>query len=310
MSDTGKAIRAVCRIINKSSCGSGSVCGKHPAGGSYVLTNAHVAGSRVGRIVTVEVESLGRRRFEGRVIRAAYSSRVSADWALIHVEGLEEIEPVYLTRELPRRGESMYTKGFPRCQPHDGTDIEQFQVLNNGVLLWEPDAIGGQSGSGVWGDEDHLQKALLTWSMQYKGKWRGAGQLTNEIWQQNRSFVLNRALRGAARIPGAEYVERPSDSYDFTGIDRSTLTDPSLNEGIFSERLEAGISDIPEIWFEEIDSTGDNDIEGEPDSKRVAIAALTRVQKMVENELSQLESQHTDILEPEEDSDGSLTFGL
>ena len=69
---TGPAIRGVCRILNKSSCGSGSICGITQAGKSLILTNAHVAGSRVGRVVDVEVESQ-RKKLKARVIMAAYS---------------------------------------------------------------------------------------------------------------------------------------------------------------------------------------------------------------------------------------------
>ena len=309
---TGPSIRAVCRIINQNSCGSGSICGyDDDMSGSYVLTNSHVVGTQINRQVTVEVESLNRKRFTGRVVRAAYSSSVSADWALLHVPGLLEVEPVYLTRELPKKGESMYTRGFPRCQAHQGTDITQYAVLNNGVLLWEPDAIGGQSGSGVWGDDDHLQKALLTWSMQYRGKWRGAGQLTNEIWSQNRDFKLNRSLRGAPHK--YNFKELPGNDYDFTDIDRSGLTDPEVKEGIFSEPIKQGIQDYP-IWFEEVQPE-----EPEPDPEQPSgpgrvnrnrvIASLTRIQNQTDIELKRYQDEETEIVDPADPETG-LTFGL
>lgn len=311
MSSTGPAIRAVCRIINQNSCGSGSICGYHPDNGAFVLTNAHVAGTRIGRIVSVEVESLGRRRFNGRVIRAAYSNSVSADWALLHVPGLTEVKPVYLTRELPKRGESMYTKGFPRCQPHNGTDIEQFTTLNNGVLLWEPDAIGGQSGSAVWGDADHVQKALLTWSMNYRGRWRGAGQLTAEIWKQNRDFKLTRSLRGSARIPDAEYKELPHE-FDL-GDTEPGRDDPEIREGIFSETINQGIQDYP-IWLETVQPT---DPEPDPEdpptggsSSKEHLASLTRIQAQVEDEIERLHSADSEVVNPNDPEDGSPTFGL
>ena len=307
MSSTGPAIRAVCRIINQNSCGSGSVCGYSPQGGSYVLTNAHVAGTRIGRQVVVEVESLNRKRFYGKVIRAAYTNNSSADWALLHVPELTEIKPVYLTRELPKQGESMYTKGFPRCQPHDGTDIEQQVVLNNGVLLWSPNAIGGQSGSGVWGDNDHLQKALLTWSMNYRGRWWGAGQLTAEIYKQNRDFKLTGTFRAPIRLPDAEYVELPGiNDFDFNGIDRSGLDDPEVKEGIFSEPMEQGIQDYP-IWEHMVEPEEPEDPEV-PDSSKV-IKSLNNVKDAVESEIEKWNRKGSDIVDPS-DPENNNTFGL
>lgn len=310
MSSTGPSIRAVCRVLNRNSCGSGSVCGKAPQGGSYVLTNAHVAGTQINREVVVEVEKLNRKRFKARVIRAAYSDRVSADWALLHVPGLEEVEPVYLTRKLPARGESLYTKGFPRCQPHGGTDIEQFRTLNNGVLLWKPNAIGGQSGSGVWGDSDGLQKALLTWSMSSNGRWYGAGQLTAEIWAQNRDFRLTGTFRAHERMPGVEYVELPGD-YDFDGIDREGLDDPVVEVGIFSEPIRTGIQDYP-IWVEEIEPEEPNQPE-EPPSDRVdlAIRELSKTQEYVESRIKDLTEGSAEIVNPSDPETGSgPSFGL
>lgn len=242
MSSTGPSIRGVCRVINQNSCGSGSICG-HYNGGSLVLTNAHVAGSQVGRKVQVEIESLGMRRFTGEVIRAAYSNRVIADWAVIHIPGFQDIEPVYLSKFAPASGESMYTKGFPRCRAHNGTDIAQHQVLSNGVLLWLPDAISGQSGSGVWGDSDGLQKALLTWSWTSGRRQYGAGQLTSEIYRQNR----DREIRGFAMMPGLKPL---NEEYDLDAVNRDGAGDPVVEEGFYSAPIEAGIQDLP-IWYED-----------------------------------------------------------
>ena len=111
---TGPAIRAVCRIVAGNACGSGSICG-HMNGGSLILSNAHVCGTQIGRKVRVEVESLGMKKFTGEVIRAAYSNSVHADWAVVFVEGFQDIEPVYLTKNLPPSGYSLYTRGFPKC---------------------------------------------------------------------------------------------------------------------------------------------------------------------------------------------------
>jgi len=300
MSATGPAIRAVCRVINQNSCGSGSICG-HWDGGSLVLTNAHVAGSTVNRKVAVEVESLNNRRFTATVIRAAYSNSVSADWALLFIAGFQEVQPVYLSKSPPASGESLYTKGFPRCQRHNGTDIAQHATLNNGVLLWLPDAIGGQSGSGVWGDGDNLQKALLTWSMTRNGRSYGAGQLTAEIYRQNRAGQL----RGYPKMPGL--VELPGD-FDFDGVDRSGLTDPVVEEGFYSIPLERNIQDFP-IWAEDIvipPPPGP----GDTVPRQQAIAALRRVRDLADNEIKQFENSVAVPVDPQHPSEIEDTFGL
>lgn len=302
---TGPAIRAVCRVVNQNSCGSGSICG-HWNGGSLVLTNAHVAGTKIGRVVRVEVESLGMRKLNASVIRAAYSNSVSADWALLHIPDFQEIQPVYLTKNPPPAGLSLYTKGFPTCQPHNGTDITQAATLKNGVLLWKPNAIGGQSGSGVWGDDDNLQYALLTWSMQYSGRWLGGGQLTSEIYKQNRSAEV----RGYARMPNL--IELPS--FDFADVDRDGLDDPVVEEGFFSIPLERNIQDFP-IWAEDQTEpppggpteppTDPND----PEVQKRAIESIRRIRDLANDELKRWEENTSRPIAPDAGSIGE-TFGL
>lgn len=309
MSSTGPSIRAVVRVINQNSCGSGSICGLWN-GGSLILTNAHVAGTRIGRQVQVEIESLGMKRMTAEVIRAAYSNQVSADWALLHLPGFQEIEPVYLTKIAPKQGESMYTKGFPRCNQHNGTDISQVAVLSNGVLLWLPDAIGGQSGSGVWGDKDGLCKGLLTWSMQRNGRWYGAGQLTSEIYRQNRGIQRGEALSGFAKMP--DLRERP---FDLGAVDRDGCDDPVVEEGAFSAPITRGIQDFP-IWIEDLDEPEDPEdppVEPGPgdDAWRVkARASLMKVRDAAEDELKKFDQHDCPPIDPGDDKVIDDTFGL
>lgn len=248
---TGPAIRAVLRCRNGNKCGSGSIVGLW-RGGSLGLTNAHVAGTKPGHKFTVEVESLGMRKLQAEVVRGAYSDQVSADWCLFHIPDFQAVKPVHLTKKLPPSGYSLYTKGFPKCEAFQGSDITQQQTLQNGVLLWLPDAIPGQSGSAVWGDTDHLQYALLTWSMSSGRRMYGAGQLTNEIYRQNRAFVQRGVLVGTPRMPGL--VE----------VDPDPGPTPGLEHGIYSIPLERGIGDdFPEIWAE--DQEGPSDPPGPSD---------------------------------------------
>ena len=188
---TGPSIRAVVRVLNQNSCGSGSYCGILN-GLALFMTNAHVAGTKVGRIVRVEHEQSGKK-FNARVIMASYSDRTTSDWAVLQsVDPINlGVEPVKLSKKVPTG--SHYTKGFPKCRAHNGTDITT-QSFRPPVWFWEPDAIGGQSGSGVWADDTGLQHGLLTWQW---GR-HGAGQMTSEIYKQTRS----RSNAGYARPEG------------------------------------------------------------------------------------------------------------
>lgn len=298
----GPANRAVLRMIAGNACGSGTICGLMD-GGSLGLTNAHVVGNQVGRKVRVEVESLGMRRLEGTVIRAAYNSGAHADWAVVHIPGLEEIAPVYLTKKPPPAGYSLYTKGFPKCQPHAGTDITQQRTLNDGVLLWLPNSIGGQSGSGVIGDDDHLIYALLTWSMRYGNTWFGAGQLTSEIYSQNRNFLLTGALRAPAKRPGWEYLELPCENCK---PDEPFGPDPVLENGIDSLPIEQGIQDLP-IWYEdqaEPPEPPPPTEPGDPDTWYKRGLEFMRNQKeQLENEISKWEKGSSNPIDPPKDPD-------
>lgn len=230
---TGPSIRGVCRILNQNSCGSGSICGIQPNGNALILTNAHVAGSRLGRVVDVEVESTGDR-IKARVIMASYSDRTVSDWAMLETTApYGKVKPTFLSKAEPTG--SHYTKGFPRCRPHSGTDITTQSFNNQGVWFWEPDAIGGQSGSGVWSDDDHFQYGLLTWQW---GR-HGAGQRTSYIYQQAR----NQSTAGFAKPSGLKELD---DDYEIDW-DRTGMDDPIVEPGFIAE---ASIVQLP-VWAED-----------------------------------------------------------
>lgn len=303
---TGPAIRGVCRVVKRNACGSGTIVG-HMNGKTLVLTNHHVAGGDPRADVSVEVESLGMRKFTGHVIRSAYSTSVSADWAIVQLNTELDVAPVYLTKKLPPSGYSLYTKGFPRCQPFGGSDITQQRTLNNGVLLWLPDAIGGQSGSGVFGDDDHLVYALLTWSMTYGRKSYGAGQLTNEIYRQNRLYEMGYSLSGYPRMPGLE--ELPGN-YDYTGVDRDGLDDVVLIEGFSGSDEMAGVQDLP-IWAEDQEPEPPPTDPGEPDQWRNR--GIEYLRKRIESDTAELAAWENAIaqpIDPPKPGDVDSTFGL
>ena len=102
-------------------------------------------------------------------------------------------------------------------------------------MVWEPDAIGGQSGSGVWSDDNGHQFGLLTW------QWgsHGAGQQTAEIYRQSKDATT----KGHIKPPGLKELDDRFDTHDLDmGND-----DPICEPGFYSI---AGIADYP-IWAED-----------------------------------------------------------
>ena len=265
------------------------------------MTNAHVAGTRVGRVVDVEVESQGNERIQARIVAAAYSDRVSSDWALLEtLEPYTKVKPVKLSKNPPSG--SHYTKGFPRCRPHNGTDIETVEV-RNGVWFWEPDAIGGQSGSGVWSDGIERQEGLLTW--QWGG--HGAGQPTSAIYGQMRSQTN-------AGVPRPDGLVELENDYDLEGVDRDGMEDPIVEVGYFAEMT---IQDFP-IWWD-ADAPKDPDDPNQPNEPvgnwlESQIQSQRRRAEFESDELVRLESQlvlDTKPVDPDKIPDGGgSVFGL
>ena len=234
------SVRAACRVRVGNGCGSGSVCGFYKTG-SLILTNAHVAGTRLGRICDVDVVVNGKRKnLKASVIMAAYSDRTLTDWAILYVDDWQEIKPVPLSKEKPDGDH--YTHGSPRCVwPLVTTGVRTVEVSDSSSLWrWRPNSIAGQSGSGVWSTEDHKQYGLLTWS------WAGlgGGQQTSEIWRQ----AKEQSIEGPPRIPGLEVPEARVDGvvietgfFQQAGIDELPIwgdldnSDPPTNPDEFTE---------------------------------------------------------------------------
>lgn len=199
--------RAV-RIINGNACGTGSLCGRDDSG-IYILTNAHVASSRVGNVVRCEAmkeDGSGTEKFSARVIEAAYSSRTMTDWALLKADPafMVGIDPIKLSKEKPDGSRFAGTWGCPRCEIPSGQVVDTVKL--GSLWYWQPNSIGGQSGSAVV--QDGKQKGLLTWTIGGDG----AGQTTAKIWEQSTEKNTDGPARSGSEIPvswanGVELVE-------------------------------------------------------------------------------------------------------
>ena len=215
----GPSSKSICRVLNSGTCGSGTVVGKRD-GKTLVLTNAHVAGTTVGRVVVCEFPELGNKKHNARVIMAAYSDRIMMDWCIVEIDSDLPLTPTKLSKDAPTGDH--YTGGYPRCQGPYYQKLTTRGFTHSGtVWRWQPISIGGQSGSGVHSFANHLYYGLLTWS--WGGD--GAGQTCKSIWLQ----YSQRATIGFIRPEGLIELSNRCEG---------------LEEGFFSA---ASITDLP-IW--------------------------------------------------------------
>lgn len=166
------------RIINGNVCGSGTVCGSDTVS-TYILTNAHVAGTAIGRVMTVRQNTpSGDVEYNASVLVAAYSDVAITDWAILKTP--KRSSPEWKLSKTDPVDVNYVTCGAPRCVwPLVCGSVKSINVGHGtSPWTWSPDAIGGQSGSSVRNERGAF--GLLTWS--WSGK--GAGQLTSTIYRQ------------------------------------------------------------------------------------------------------------------------------
>lgn len=166
------------RCLVGNSCGSGTICGAN-ADGAYVVSNAHVWGTQVGKVVIVDCVAGGQRsRVNGRIVMAGYSDSRMVDFAIAFVAGLSSKRYMPMLKTEP--AEPPYgTTGAPQCVwPLVVKPFNDARNYGDGLITGSPNAIGGQSGSAIYNSQGH-QIALLTWSI----NGRCAGQKTSKLWQ-------------------------------------------------------------------------------------------------------------------------------
>lgn len=250
---SGPSSESAVRVSVSGGCGSGSVVGLVD-GGSLVLTNAHVAGTRPGsRSVIRAVVDGVQREFTGVLLESAFSDRFLTDWAILRVDGLTGIKPVRLSTKKPSRG--MYTKGSPDCVwPLAESALTVADIRDGSTLVrWRPNAIGGQSGSGCWDVNDNLCRAILTWS------WGGlgAGQQTAEIYRQHKNQTVIGGIRTGGEVELSNtgaicevgfFKQAGLDDFDIWDDGSSSPTDPD-------QPVPSGISDSDRrVLLDSIDS--------------------------------------------------------
>jgi hypothetical protein len=281
----GPSSRSCCKVSVPGACGSGSLVGVRN-GKSLVLTNAHVAGTTIGKSATCTFPFLNNKSVVGRVIMAAYSDRVMMDWCILELNELVDLPHVKLSNKAPT-GEH-YTGGYPRCKgPFFQRLVTRSFSHNATVWRWQPNSIGGQSGSGVHSFADNLQKGLLTWS--WGGD--GAGQTTRSIFMQ----YVQRAEIG---------FPRPDDLVELSNRAED------VENGFFSE---TNITTLP-IWAELDVTPAPVDPDPKPpntDLNKALLESAARLKAESDRLVELARSQGAlNPNKPEEDCNTDITFGL
>lgn len=294
----GPSSKGCCKVSNGNACGSGSLVGKR-GNKSIVLTNAHVAGTRIGHTVICTFPFANNEQVRGTVIMAGYSDRVMMDWAVLELDKeMVDLPHAKLSIETPSG--SHYSAGYPRCRgPYFSELTTRGFTYKGTVWKWQPNAIGGQSGSGVHSKETNLQRGLLTWS--WGGD--GAGQTTRSIWFQ----YSNQAVVGFPRPDGLIELAEPENRAEH------------LEEGFFSQ---TNITTLP-IWAhldeepEPEPPTGGGDCKELADRALVRVSAIKEMVADINDELTDLidvikgyKPENDDSPNPEDPPEGGPLFGL
>ena len=172
-----QVIRATVRVTVSNVCGSGTVVGRTAEGNAIVLTNAHVAGTKRGRVVNVERWNTNgaSERGTAAIIASGYGRGTSVDFALLKCSGdfAKDVDPIPLADRYPSDQSSVTTFGSPRCE-WPSLQVLRLNRKEGQILSWKPEAIGGRSGSSIidYTDEGPRVVGLLTWA----GGGEGLGQ--------------------------------------------------------------------------------------------------------------------------------------
>ena len=214
------------RCMVGNSCGSGTICGRDNTG-AYVLSNAHVWGTQLGKVVNIDcVVNGAQKRVQGRLVFAGYSSTRMVDFAIAVVPNLKSKRYMPMLKTEPT-GSPYSTTGGPRCVwPQVTKPFNDPRSYGDGLVTGTPDAIGGQSGSAIYNSNGN-QIALLTWSI----NGRCAGQKTSKLW----SVASTRNVMLADKRPEGllELGERGELADGVFGEAPMFTAQPFVEDGIF-----------------------------------------------------------------------------
>lgn len=225
--DTSAAVR----VHHGTAGGSGTVVWSDGSE-MLTLTNAHVAGTKLGSTSTLETfTATGPQKVESRLVFAAYDSRKSVDFAVLRSPAIPGIVPVPISRAVNLTPGVYVTGGSPKFQPTSwrfAYPLESHKPRRR-TYRWMPKAISGQSGSGMLIYEDGHPAAidaLLTWA--------DSGGVGQAAWSVSKILLSGDMPTTATPAPGIPATDNPTPCA--TGIFQEAATWPS---DMFSPPLDA-----------------------------------------------------------------------
>lgn len=158
MTDYSPAVK----VTNGNSCGTATHVYRD-ARYSYWLTNAHVAGTRIGQEMILERYDTVRTRYRARNVAAAYSRTGTTDMAVLRTEAVHDMPYVGIAKRTRPSPATQHSGGHPRCSPTIWKHRYPGRTTNT-TQYSTPNSIGGESGSGILSTKHNVVVALLTWS--------------------------------------------------------------------------------------------------------------------------------------------------
>lgn len=199
-----RQVKSQVKITVANTCGSGTVVYQDDDK-CLILTNAHVVGTQIGRQVSVWSyfrDGRHESRQTGVVTFAAFRRGQSIDLAVVETQPIPEAVAIPIADNGRCNNARHWTGGSPRCED---TKFSQVfftrQDSGDSIYYWLPNAIGGQSGSGVLSQEKNLLTALLTWSNGTEGMGQSSAVVYDVLTQRRTSMS---APLPANAIPACE----------------------------------------------------------------------------------------------------------
>lgn len=192
------------KVLNGSSCGTATHVYRD-ARYSYWLTNAHVAGTRIGQEMVLERYDTVRTRYRARNVAAAYSRRGTTDLAVLRSDAVPDMPYVPIAKRTPPRSAVQHSGGHPRCSP----TIWRHRYATRRTATTEystPNAIGGESGSGIVSTRHGAVVALLTWS----ANGYCLAQRSDHVYDTLKTRVMNHEPRPANAIVACDDPQQPT----------------------------------------------------------------------------------------------------
>lgn len=152
------------RVRVGNTCGSGAIVRiDRGLQRMWVLTNAHVVGTQIGRAVTLgHIDDDGLEIITtGRIIAAGYRSQLAVDWAIVEAPLAEWANIARPIAPASAEHRKLTTVGCPRCEL---PSFRRLRLVSSAgpVARATPTAVGGQSGSGIF--SDGFVVGLITWT--------------------------------------------------------------------------------------------------------------------------------------------------